>query len=248
LLINYQEYLAMYKVEDTLWWYQVLHDRVVEEVKSLPGFPHLKVLDAGCGTGGLMSRLKMEGVTDIQGFDFNADAVAFSRSRGLEVHQADIRNFSLGTFDVVISNDVLYQMDDHELLSAMDSLCSALHKGGVLISNNNAFAVFGGIHDIAVGSKRRFVKKDFERLLQKYPRMGIQKAVYWSFILSPLILTVRLLQKVQLRMGWAKEIKSDVSLPSPFLNRIFYRLCTWERQIMKRAPFGSSLFLNLRKG
>jgi 2-polyprenyl-3-methyl-5-hydroxy-6-metoxy-1,4-benzoquinol methylase len=177
LLINYQEYLAMYKVEDTLWWYQVLHDRVVEEVKSLPGFPHLKVLDAGCGTGGLMSRLKMEGVTDIQGFDFNADAVAFSRSRGLEVHQADIRNFSLGTFDVVISNDVLYQMDDHELLSAMDSLCSALHKGGVLISNNNAFAVFGGIHDIAVGSKRRFVKKDFERLLQKYPRMGIQKAV-----------------------------------------------------------------------
>lgn len=248
MLINYQEYLSMYEVEDTLWWYQILHDRVVEEVKNLPGFPHLRILDAGCGTGGLMSRLKKEGVSEIQGFDFNPDAVEFSRSRGLAVQQADIRTFSLGTFDVVISNDVLYQMDDEGLVSAMDHLHAALKPGGMLISNNNAFSVFRGIHDLAVGSKRRFVKADFDRLLERYPDMQMRSALYWSFVLSPLILAVRLVQQFQLRFGLVKVIKSDVSLPSPGLNRFFYRLCTWERKFFAASPFGSSLFLNLRKG
>lgn len=247
MLLNYQEYLAMYEVEDSLWWYRILHDRVVDEIKRHPRFPHLRVLDAGCGTGGLMTRLKAEGITDLTGFDFNADAVAFSQGRGLAVQQGDIRDFSFGTFDVVICNDVLYQMDDQELIVAMARLEAALAPGGCLLSNNNAFRVFRGIHDLAVGSKRRFVKRDFERLLEKYPEMQIQKAVYWSLFLSPLILVVRLLQQMQLRFGLVKEIKSDVRLPSSFLNRFFYRLCSFERVYLQRSPFGSSLFLNLKK-
>ncbi|ADQ16252.1 Methyltransferase type 12 [Leadbetterella byssophila DSM 17132] len=247
MFINYQEYQAMYEVEDSLWWYRILHDRVVEELKALPHFTQLKILDAGCGTGGLMSRLLKEGVQDIQGFDFNEHAVAFSGDRGLNVQQGDITRFSLGQFDVVISNDVLYQMDDEGLEQAFYRLYAALKPGGILITNNQAFPVFRGIHDLAVGSKRRFVLKDFEKLLEKYPDLKLEKATYWSLFLSPFILIARTIQRIQLKLNLVKEVKSDVSLPSPWLNQFFYTLCTWERKILKASPFGSSLFLRIRK-
>ena len=252
MLINYEEYLAMFEVEDRMWWYKTLHDRVIEEVKSFShDYRHLKILDAGCGTGGLLTRLRAEGIADIQGFDYNEHAVEFSKSRGLAVSRQSITGFDYPpeSFDVVVSNDVLYQFHDPELLDALGCISGVLKPGGIFITNNNAFSVFGGTHDIAVGSKRRFVRADFDRFLKKCPGLTIEKATYWSLLLSPLILGVRLFQKLQLKLGRVKaeEVRSDVSLPSEPVNRLLYRLCTLERRLLKRSPFGSSLFLVIRK-
>ena len=150
---------------------------------------------------------------------------------------------------MVVSDDVLYQLDDPELLNALRCIHRALKPGGIFITNNNAFAVFGGIHDIAVGSKRRFVKGDFDRFLAAFPDFRIEKSTYWSLVLSPLILGVRLFQRLQLKWGLvnADEVQSDVSLPSEGVNRFLYRVCSLERRLLKRAPFGSSLFLVIRK-
>ncbi|MCD8539899.1 MAG: class I SAM-dependent methyltransferase [Leadbetterella sp.] len=252
MLINYEEYQAMFEVEDRMWWYRALHDRVTEEIRSAsPDYRNLRVLDAGCGTGGLLTRLRAEGLSNIEGFDFNEHAVEFSKSRGLPVSQKDITDFEYppASFDVVVSDDVLYQFDDPELLNALRCIHRVLKPGGIFITNNNAFSVFGGIHDIAVGSKRRFVKADFEHFLAGFPGFRIVKSVYWSLFLSPLILGVRLLQKLQLKWGMVKaeEVKSDVSLPSEAVNKLLYGICSLERRILKRSPFGSSLFLVIRK-
>lgn len=252
MLINYEEYQAMFEVEDRMWWYKTLHDRVIHELKSgSPDYRNLRVLDAGCGTGGLLTRLRAEGVNAIEGFDYNEHAVEFSKSRGLPVSRKDITAFHYPpeSFDVIISDDVLYQFDDPELLEALRCIHRALKPGGIFITNNNAFSVFGGIHDIAVGSKRRFVRADFDRFLAAFPDFRIVKATYWSLFLSPLILGVRLFQKLQLRLGWVKaeEVRSDVSLPSEGVNNFLYRVCTLERSLLKRSPFGSSLFLVIRK-
>jgi len=252
VLINYQEYQAMFEVEDRMWWYKTLHDRVIHEIKAAsPAYRDLHILDAGCGTGGLLTRLQAEGMTRLRGFDYNAYAVEFSESRGLPVSRKDITalDYPAESFDVVISNDVLYQFDDPELTDALRGIYRVLKPGGLFITNNNAFRVFGGIHDLAVGSKRRFVKADFDRFLALFPGFRVEKATYWSLLLSPLILGVRLFQKLQLRLGWvrAEEVRSDVSLPSPAINDFLYRVCTLERRLLRRAPFGSSLFLVIRK-
>ena len=49
-----QEYHLMDAVEDGMWWYRALHTRVLQAL----GRPRGRVLDAGCGTGGFLARLK----------------------------------------------------------------------------------------------------------------------------------------------------------------------------------------------
>ena len=72
---------------------------------------------------------------------------------------------------------------------------------------------------------------------------------YWSFILSPLILLVRFIQRVQLKLNLIelKNIKSDVTVPSNFVNNLFYRIVKFEESLFRKGIFGSSLFMVLKK-
>ena len=48
-------YEEMYVVEDKHWWYVVLHELVLLFSKYNFSHQSLDILDAGCGTGGLLS-------------------------------------------------------------------------------------------------------------------------------------------------------------------------------------------------
>ena len=50
------EYALMDAVEDRMWWYRALHARLLDALADVRG----DVLDAGCGTGGLLARLSAE--------------------------------------------------------------------------------------------------------------------------------------------------------------------------------------------
>lgn len=254
MLINSEEYRAMFEVEENLWWYKILHEKVISEINSFSkGNKKIKILDAGCGTGGLLLKLQNSGYQNIQGFDFNDDAVAFSKSRGLNVQKLDITNFQgvfgKESFDVIVSDDVLYQFDDDVIEKTISSIVEILKPNGIFITNNNAFEIFRGTHDIAVGSKKRFVLKDFRTYLFKTKDASILKHYYWSLFLSPLILVVRLIQKLQLKLNLVdlENIKSDVEMPSEFMNNLFFNICKFERKILKKSLFGSSLFLVIKK-
>jgi SAM-dependent methyltransferase len=254
MLINREEYRSMFEVEEKLWWYKILHEKVIAEIDSFAkGNKEIKILDAGCGTGGLLLKLQSTDYQNIQGFDYNDDAVAFSKSRGLNVQKLDITNlqgvFEKESFDVIISDDVLYQFKDEVIENTISSIVDILKPNGVFITNNNAFEIFRGTHDIAVGSKKRFVLKDFKAYLFKRKYVSISKHHYWSLLLSPLILAVRLIQKLRLKLNLVdlENIKSDLEMPSEFMNTLFYTICKTEGKIFKKSPFGSSLFLVIKK-
>lgn len=249
------EFRRMYVVEEQLWWYRHLHDLVIQHIQKRFGTRRdIAILDAGCGTGGLLHRLRQAGYTDSRGVDGSVEGVAFCQERGLSVdflNLDDLSTYALdgvtnARFDVIICNDVFCYFHDPELNLLISELGRRLRPGGVLISNNNAYDVFKGEHDLAVGSLRRFVKADFEKLA---PANGlrIQSATYWSFVLSPLILLIRQWQALQLRLGWrsTSELVSDVELPSALVNRFLYSLVGVERKLITTAPFGSSLFLEM---
>ncbi len=138
---------------------------------------------------------------------------------------------------------------DPDLSRLLTELARRLKPGGLLLSNNNAFNVFWGQHDLAVGSTRRFKRADFVGLL---PRAGLQlhDSTYWSLALSPLILLARQWQRLQLRLGWRSpdQPASDVYLPHPFVNETLYRIVRAEQSLLPRTPFGSSLFIEGQKG
>ncbi len=250
------EYEKMFRVEQELWWYRILHEKVLKAIqKQFGNRTDIRLLDAGCGTGGLLSYLRERGYTNTEGLDGSVDAVTFCHERGLNVSQLNLLNLNtwkpdttIGSFDVVVCDDVFCYFNDEQLTQLVSELGRRAKPGGLLITNNNAFAVFRGSHDLAVGSTRRFVRADIEKLL---PGTGLrmQHSTYWSLVLSPLILAVRQWQNLQLRLGWqaSDQPHSDVYLPPNWLNNLFYGLVKAEGTILSRTPFGSSLFVVLRK-
>ena len=48
------EYHKMAAVEDAMWYYQALHRHVARSLNRVLGASAALVLDAGCGTGGLL--------------------------------------------------------------------------------------------------------------------------------------------------------------------------------------------------
>ncbi|MCA3427966.1 MAG: class I SAM-dependent methyltransferase, partial [Roseomonas sp.] len=67
------EYDLMDAVEERMWWYRALHLRVLDALHRRPGAPGA-LLDAGCGTGGLLRRLAGKSTRALVGLDFNPEA------------------------------------------------------------------------------------------------------------------------------------------------------------------------------
>jgi SAM-dependent methyltransferase len=247
-----EEYEKMFQLEGKLWWYRSLHERVAAALQAHFGDRRdISILDVGCGTGGLMAFLRERGYTNLRGMDGSTDAIAACRERGLTVSLVDLNELSEADeddrYDAVVCNDVLcYFLGDH-LPALMRKLTNRLQPSGLLISNNNAFDVFKGQHDLAVGAARRFVVADFQHILPK-TGLRIERSTYWSFLLSPVILLMRQWQNLELRLGWQspESPKSDVYLPSPWLNETLYRVVHTEQKLLPRLPFGSSLFIVFR--
>ncbi|GAB3644091.1 class I SAM-dependent DNA methyltransferase [Spirosoma arcticum] len=246
---RFDEYEKMFRLEGQLWWYRILHERVEAALQQHFGNRRdVRILDAGCGTGGLLNFLRQRGYTDLHGIDGSADAVAFCQERDLPVTLVNLDKFAdyapQMQYDAIVCNDVFCYFNDANLTRLANQFAQRLKPTGVLISNNNAFAVFRGQHDLAVGSTRRFVLSDLKQLLAP-AGLSVQVATYWSLALAPLILLMRQWQNWQLRTGWHKpdEAHSDVYMPPVWLNETLYRVVRAEQKLLPRTPFGSSLFM-----
>ena len=244
------EYDAMAICEKELWWYKCLHDLTLKKVEQVTD-KNAFILDAGCGTGGLLTRLHLQGFKNTAGFDLSTDAISYTIKKGfpnvqlLNILDSD-KAYSPGSFDTIICNDILCLLDEGEDKAATDKLISLLKPDGSLIMNLPAGKFFKGTHDYVLGVQRRY-SKDKMRQLAKECRVEITEMHYWPFMLSPLIFSLRLFQRGQLFVNKQKQYKSDVSLPHPFLNNIFYKLTSFENQTTNFKPWGSSIFVTMRK-
>jgi SAM-dependent methyltransferase len=247
---NRLEYERMFEVERTLWWYQVLHEKVLNQLKRHFGKDNknLRILDAACGTGGLLSFLKDAGYGNLVGFDYSQDAIDFSRQRSLNVGFGDLKNVSAfqpdETFDVICCNDALYFLTDSEIISALTAFKKKLNANGLIIINIHAFEAFSGTHDLAVGSFRRFKLDQFMHYATA-AGLNIDRNTYWPFALSLPILAVRQWQNHRIRKQQidVDQLDSDVKFPGQMINSILKAITKTEQLLIPRAPFGSSLFL-----
>lgn len=102
-------------------------------VSSLVG-PGASVLDAGCGTGRVASRLAAIGY-DVAGADIDAEMVAVARERSpeLEWHIAGLAEMTLGrTFDVVVmAGNVIPFVE--ALPAAMANVARQTTPGGLVV-------------------------------------------------------------------------------------------------------------------
>ncbi len=160
--MNRDEYAIMYRVEDTHWWYLGMSriTRAVLERWYRPG-GGVRILDAGCGTGAVMTLLGAYG--EVTGFDFAAEAVGFCRDRGLRrLARASIMQlpFADGRFDLVTSFDVLCERAVPDDLAALREIARVLAPGGRLVLRLPAYDWLRGQHDRAVHIRHRYTARE----------------------------------------------------------------------------------------
>jgi SAM-dependent methyltransferase len=245
---NKNEYVKMDSVEKRHWWYKTLHELVRVNIKSHFHSKKINILDAGCGTGGLLEYLKSNNYVNLSGFDLSADAVEISHNKSLNVKSLNLIDYKDRgeKYDVIISNDTMYFFSLKEQRSILNNFHNSMKNKGIIILNLPSFRAFHGTHDRAVGIQKRFNKK-MVRDMVDLSKFEICQKFYWPFLLSPIVLLVRLFQSIKLNFWKKIKIKSDIDMPSSFINNILYKIVGLENKYIKNKPFGSSLLIVLRK-
>lgn len=242
----------MAEVETSHWWYKCLHYAVLRSITKHFANKDITIIDACCGTGGLMLFLKDKGYDNVIGFDLSEIAVAVCKSRELNVFQGNLSEISNycphNLADVVICNDAYYFLNYEEQQTTAGDIHQILAKGGLLIANFPAFRAFSGIHDLSVGITSRFNKKKVRAIFGRLNFKFVAQ-MYWPFFLSPIIWVSRFKQRLMMRLRLLDgvEPKSDVGNVNPVISSILLLLCKTENKLLTNKPFGSSLFLVLKK-
>ena len=148
-------------------------------------------------------------------------------------------------FDVIISNDTLYFLEEREIKCFIDSCTKLLNPKGLILLNFPTLDLFRGVHDRAVGIRKRFSGEEIKSFVNV--QLTIEKELFWPFLLAPLILVVRFWQRLKIYFFPKVKIKSDLEINLNSLNGLLFKLCCWEHSNLKLCLFASSKFLTLRK-
>lgn len=157
-----------------------------------PEAPLRQVLDAGCGTGGLIRRLAAAHPEwQWTGLDLEPLACEFARSRcSGRIVQGSVAElpFSDETFDALASADVLCQVEDD--IAVLREFARVLRPEGALVLNVPAYPWLWSYHDDAVQSRRRFLRRE---LADKLERAGFRlwRITHWNLLPLPLAIVRR---------------------------------------------------------
>jgi ubiquinone/menaquinone biosynthesis C-methylase UbiE len=248
--MNAEEYRKLAEVEDRMWYFRALHGHIERALVGDLG-ARATILDAGCGTGGLISRLAPRHAEwTWTGIDLSELAYGYAKlrvgtaanGRGADIRLGSVSElpFNDGAFDAVVSADVLYHVDDDN--AALREFRRVLRPGGIAVINVPAYRWLWSYHDVAVHSRRRYERTDFLRQLRQAGLAPVS-STYWNTLVFPLIVLRRKLLPPP-RGG------SDVQLYSAPVEAAFSAAMAVERgwlQSVGRLPFGSSVFAVARR-
>jgi SAM-dependent methyltransferase len=210
------EYVTMAAVEASHWWYggmRAIAAALLDEVYG--GRGDLRILDAGCGTGGNALFLRRYGC--VTGMDLMPDALEFGAPRlpgQLARGSVLALPFADASFDLVTSFEVLYHRGVPDERPALAETRRVLRSGGRLLIRLPAFEQLRGKHDRAVHGRRRYTAADVRALLETHG-FRVERLSYVNSLLLPLPLAQRALERV---LPAVERRESDLQLPAGPLN------------------------------
>jgi SAM-dependent methyltransferase len=233
------EYDRLDRAEDRMWWFAALHANLLAVYRREVG-GHASghsVLDAGCGTGGLLARLARH-CPDQAAVGLDADRLACVRAaqksaRPVCVGSVNALPFADGAFSAILSADVLCHggVDEQR---ALEQFHRCLAAEGILILNLPAYRWLMSRHDTAVYNVERYTRGRVVALLRA---AGFRPlfASYWNMLLFPLMVITR-----KLIPGAGSDVR-----PQPAIVETVCRAATGIERILLRAgiplPFGGSV-------
>lgn len=242
-----REYETMYSVEDGYWWYLGLRDLLLARLRLHAGRPEHRILDAGCGTGGLLDRCR---AVSAFGVELATEGIRFCRARHLaNLAQGSVCDlpFRDATFDCVVSADVLCNLSGEEVARSVREFWRVLKDGGTLILNLPAYERLRSTHDVAVHIRHRFTRRDLRERLERQS-FRIDRISYRNTALLPVAAGVRISKRF-LATGRGSTGSDLKPLPA-VLNSILAGVLYAENRLIRagvRLPFGLSLYCEASK-
>lgn len=240
-----REHRELYRLEDIYWWFIGRRELARLMACRYAGEGPLRILDAGCGTGGTLSQLADLGTP--VGCDNSEFALRLCHERGLHLlAAASVQElpFATGSFDVVLSCDVLeHVLDDR---AALREMTRVLRPGGTLILTVPAHPFLWSEHDEALSHLRRYTARGLRRLLEETGTTVAKLSPVVSVAFLPILL-FRLLQR--LRPKGPDEPRTDLRILPAFLNALLVSFLRLENWLLGRLnlPVGTSLLAVVRK-
>lgn len=247
------EYHRMAMLEATMWWYRALHAELLARIERLALPAGARLLDAGCGTGGLLARLSaMRPDLELHGLEYDAEAAGFARAKlpasvgpgagAIQVGTVNAMPYAAASFDVVVSADVLCHAGVDEA-AALAEFHRCLKPGGSLLLNLPAYQWMTSAHDAHVHNLRRYTAGPARAKVAAAGFTAVSGG-YWNSLLFPLMLLHRL------AAGAGGGEGSDVRPFPAWQDRLFFAATALERQLAGfglRLPFGGSVWIEARK-
>lgn len=226
------EYALMDTAEARLWWYRALHTRLVGALDGIDG----RVLDAGCGTGGLLAALSAcRPDLALVGVEWAEQAVIRAAAKsGAAIARGSVNAlpFADASFAAAVAADVLcHAAVDPDV--ALAELKRVLRPGGILVINMPAYAWLLSAHDRRVHNVRRQTAGQTAHMLRAAGFTRVRTR-YWNGLLLPLMVVRRML----LSRGGAA---SDVAAIPPWLDATLHGMTEIERRLPIRLPAGGSV-------
>lgn len=254
-----------------MWFYRALHAHIERElvgvltrrameengaVKTDPGTGRrderhvgigkdgAQILDAGCGTGGLIRRLEQRHPAwQWTGIDLEPVACAFAAGRcSAEIVQGSLLAlpFADASFDAVVCADVLYHLDDDH--AAIREIFRVLRPGGTVVINVPAHRWLWSYHDVTVHGRRRYERAGLRGALGN-AGFNVERLTHWNTLPLPLVYLRRKLLP-------PPASGSDVRLYPPAVEAIFRagsRVERWWLASVGALPCGSSILATAQR-
>lgn len=234
-----EDLYPLYHREEDSWWWSAGRRALVASLwrRYGVGGARPRLLEVGCGTGGLL-----EGLTswaDAYGLDLAREAVGFCGQRGITTAcQGSLNDlpYHSDTFDGVIGVDVLEHLDDDE--GALRELLRVCRPGGRLVATVPAFQFLWSRRDVQLHHRRRYTRPEFKA---KVAAAGfhVMRATYVNL---PLFLPLLAMVKTG-RLKKGANVKVDYALVPDAFNRVLAGVVKFEAGLLARLslPLGTSI-------
>lgn len=239
------------ELERVHWWFEGRRRLFFDLLaRTLRGARDLRMLDVGCGAGGMLGELRRFG--EPAGLEISHELLAAARARGfprLVAGSAERLPVAPASLDLVTAFDCVEHLEDD--LGAFRGFFAALRPGGRLFLSVPAWQFLYAENDRVAMHRRRYRRSGLTARLREVG-FAIERASYVNAWLFPLIVPAVLLLKAKQhffkRAGAPAETNLSYRYPKA-VNSLLAAIFSSERFVLRRAsfPIGHSLVVLARK-
>lgn len=243
--MNPAEFENIRAVEQDFWWYRGMRKiffRMLDPM--LKGRRIARVLEAGCGTGYFSRILQKEHGWPVVPMDISGEGLRHALALGVaKPVQGDVSSlpFASGTFDLVLSLDVLPHLPRGDEQGAIREMARVAAPGGLVVVRAAALDILRSRHSEYVFERQRFTRR---QLAEAMSAAGIRllRCTYANAFLLPVALAKFRIWEPLSRAPLA----SGVEPSPPWLDRLLHTPLAVESAWLgmgRDLPLGQSLIL-----